>query len=75
MPAAKRQWGYYVYPILEGERFIGRIEIKANRTSSVLKIIKLWKEPNIKWSNSQDDKLDAELKRLARFIGVQRVQR
>ena len=74
-PAAKRQWGYYVYPILEGERFIGRIEIKANRTSSVLKIIKLWKEPNIKWSTRQDDKLDAELKRLARFIGVQRVQR
>ena len=75
VPAAKRQWGYYVYPILEGQQFIGRIEIKADRILGVLKIIKLWKEPNIKWSNSQDDKLDAELKRLARFIGVQRVQR
>ena len=75
VPAAKRQWGYYVYPILEGEQFIGRIEIKADRILGVLKVIKLWKEPNIKWSTRQDDKLDAELKRLARFIGVQRVQR
>jgi len=75
IPAAKRQWGYYVYPILEGERFIGRIEIKADRKSGILKVIKLWKEPNINWSNRQDDKLDAELKRLARFIGVQSVQR
>ena len=75
VPAAKRQWGYYVYPILEGQRFIGRIEIKADRILGLLKIIKLWREPNIKWSTRQDDKLDAELKRLARFIGVQRVQR
>ena len=75
VPAAERQWGYYVYPMLEGDRFIGRVEIKADRKSGLLKVMKVWKESNIKWANRQDDKLDAELKRLARFIGVQRVQR
>jgi len=73
VPAEKRKWGYYVYPILEGERFIGRVEIKADRKAGTLKVLKLWKEPNIKWSEHRDDKLDAELKRLARFIGVKAV--
>jgi len=75
VPAAKRKWGYYVYPILEGEMFIGRIEIKADRMAGILKVIKLWKDPKANWSSRQDDKLDAELKRLARFIGVQIIQR
>ena len=31
VPAAQRQYGYYVFPILEGSALISRIEIKANR--------------------------------------------
>ena len=31
VPAARRQYGYYVFPILEGSALIARIEIKANR--------------------------------------------
>jgi len=75
VPAAKRKWGYYVYPILEGDKFIGRIEIKADRKAGMLKVLKLWKEPNIRWSGRQDDKLEAELKRLSRFIGVETILR
>jgi len=75
VPAAKRRWGYYVYPILEGETFIGRIEVKADRKTGILKVINLWKEPKVNWSSRQDNKLDAELKRLARFIAVQIIQR
>ena len=75
VPAAKRRWGYYVYPILEGDRFIGRIEVKADRKAGVLTVLKLWKEPGEKWSERQDDKLDAELKRLARFVGLETIIR
>jgi uncharacterized protein YcaQ len=45
VPAAKRRWGYYVLPILYGDRFIGRIEPRIDRTADALRIIGLWWEP------------------------------
>ncbi len=73
VPAAKRKWGYYVYPILEGERFVGRIEIKADRKAGYLRVEKLWQEPGVKWNDSRKEKLDAELFRFAKLIGVKDV--
>jgi uncharacterized protein YcaQ len=70
VPAAKRIWGYYVFPILEGARFIGRIEVKADRKASVLKVLKFWPESGVAWPNSRKQKLDAELVRLSRLAGV-----
>lgn len=31
IPASKRVYGYYVFPMLEGDKLIGRIEVKVNR--------------------------------------------
>lgn len=70
VPAAKRKWGYYVYPLLEGSRFVGRIELKADRKNNTLDVINFWQEPAIKWSPARHKKLQTELKRLAHFIGV-----
>jgi len=70
VPAAKRRWGYYVYPLLEGDRFVGRIEVKADRKAGRLNVLNLWQEPKVKWTSARADKLDAELSRMARFIGV-----
>jgi len=74
VPAAKRIWGYYVFPILEGDRFVGRIEIKADRKAGVLKVIGFWPEPGVKWPAMRHEKLAAELDRMRRFIGVERVE-
>ena len=70
VPAAKRQWGYYVYPLLEGDRFVGRLEARADRRAGRLHVVNLWPEPGVKWTTARGDKLDAELDRMARFVGV-----
>lgn len=70
VPAAKRVWGYYVFPILEGDRFVGRIEVKADRTGSVLNVLNFWPEIGINWSVQRREKLKAEIQRMARFAGT-----
>lgn len=70
VPAAKRRWGYYVYPLLEGDRFVGRIEIKADRNASELTVLNFWEEPGVRWTAVRQRKLEAELARLARFVGL-----
>jgi uncharacterized protein YcaQ len=44
VPAVKRRWGYYVLPILFGDRLVGRIEPRIERKSSTLRIAGLWWE-------------------------------
>ena len=70
VPPAKRQWGYYVYPLLEGDRFVGRVELKAHRKSGTLEVKRLWQERGIKWTDARAAKLDAELRRLSRLVGT-----
>ncbi|MEP2988377.1 MAG: crosslink repair DNA glycosylase YcaQ family protein [Parasphingorhabdus sp.] len=71
VPAAKRQWGYYVYPLLEGDRFVGRIELKADRKLGQLTVHNVWTEAKVKWSSKRQEKLDAELQRFGRLAGLQ----
>ena len=44
VPAAKRRWGYYVLPVLYGDRLVGRIEPRIERKSDTLRIAGLWWE-------------------------------
>lgn len=73
VPAAKRQWGYYVYPLLEGDRFIGRIELKADRKNGILNVINFWQEDGVKWTTARFEKLTAELGRFARLANLTQV--
>ena len=74
VPAAKRQYGYYVFPILEGDAIIGRIDMKADRDRDVLDVTKLWLEPGVRPAKGRLQKLEAELGRMARFAGVSDVR-
>jgi uncharacterized protein len=44
VPAARRRWGYYVLPILFGDRLVGRIEPRLERRADTLKVVGLWWE-------------------------------
>lgn len=73
VPAAKRTYGYYVFPLLEGDRLIGRIDMKCWRNDGRLCVIGLWLEPGIKLTAARRRALDAELDRLRRFAGAEQV--
>ena len=46
VPAAKREWGYYVMPILHGDRLIGRIDPGYDRKRRVLEVHAIYAEPD-----------------------------
>lgn len=71
-PGHKRVHGYYVLPMLCGDRLIGRADLKHHRAEGVLEVKGLWRE---RGAPRMDDEVDAALSRLATFIGADRVAR
>jgi uncharacterized protein len=74
VPAPKRKYGYYVFPLIEGDRLIGRIDIKAHRDIGTLKVTAMWPEPKTRWSAARTARLESELSRVCRFCGLDRVE-
>lgn len=73
VPEPKRKYGYYVFPVLEGDRIIGRIDAKADRQAGALAVRAFWPERGVRPSAGRIARLEAELGRLARFSGCDRV--
>ena len=74
VPAAKRKWGYYIFPLLENDQIIGRVDMKANRAEHSLDVMKVWLEPGIRPSNGRLQKIEAEFIRQSRLTGMKTVQ-
>ena len=68
VPGPQRQHGYYVLPILEGERLVGRLDPKLHREQGLLEVRALWWEPGVRASQGRQAALESAVERLARMV-------
>lgn len=73
VPAPKRTYGYYVFPVMEGDQLIGRIDMKADRAAKRLDVTAFWPEAGIRMGAGRLKRLTAELDRAARFARCESV--
>jgi uncharacterized protein YcaQ len=74
-PAPQRAYGYYVLPFLYGDRLVGRADLKAERPEGVLRVRAFHLEPKVRRSAALETALEKALERLARVLGLERVER
>jgi Uncharacterized protein conserved in bacteria len=70
LPEAKREFGYWVMPILHGERFIGRADLRMDRSGGRLVINALDAEPNARTEAASGRAIRGAFHDLARFLGA-----
>jgi uncharacterized protein YcaQ len=69
VPKAKREYGYYVLPILRGDKLVGRIEPVYDRKTKILRVNGVWWEPGVKPVS-----LQRPLRSLATFLGADTIE-
>ena len=69
-PVSKRKYGYYVLPVLFGDKFIARFEPKYNQKSRLLEIINWWWEPNIVITEEIKTEIACCLNDFLRYLGA-----
>jgi uncharacterized protein len=75
VPAARRRYGYYVLPLLFGDRIVGRIEPRFDRRAGRLAIEGIWFEPGFEPMDEPHfvAALGAALKAYRAFVGADAV--
>jgi uncharacterized protein len=67
-PAAKRRWGYFALPILHDDRLVGKVDAKADRETSVLRVNAIHED--VKFTRVITKAVQAELEDLASWLGL-----
>lgn len=72
VPKPKRRYGYYVLPILLGDQLVGRIDLKAERSTRTLLVQSVWREPGV--TDEVVEPIAAELASMAGWLGLERIE-
>lgn len=68
-PAAKRQYGYYVWPLLMDGRLVARVDLKADRPADSLRVVGTFAEPDAPKARVAAA-LAGELRSMASWLGL-----
>ncbi len=69
-PAAERLYGYYVLPVLYGDRFVARFEPTFDQETGVLSIKGWWWEPNIRPDATMQAAITEGVRNFMRYLGA-----
>jgi uncharacterized protein YcaQ len=69
-PPAQRIYGYYVLPLLRGDRIVGRADLKSDRKAGALRLLAFHREPGVHDTKALERDLTRALERLARAAGL-----
>ena len=70
-PKIKQKYGYYVLPMLFGDRFIGRIEFEKQRKLEPLIVKNIWLEESFNITKKYELELDNALIKFAKYLGAE----
>lgn len=70
-PTTKRRWGYYAFPILYGDRLVGKLDARADRKAGVLRVAAVHRD--VPFSNAMTAAVDREIRDLARWLDLELV--
>ncbi|WP_028058770.1 DNA glycosylase AlkZ-like family protein [Candidatus Solirubrobacter pratensis] len=73
-PAAKRRWGYFVLPVLDGDRLVARCGLAIDRKASRLKVLAVYAEPGLRAGARLPKAIRRELERLATWRGAKEIE-
>jgi uncharacterized protein YcaQ len=74
VPKAKREYGYYVLPILHEDQLVGRIDPTFDRKTGTFHVNNVYREPSSPRNRRMLRRIRRAVENLAAFVGAERIE-